>query len=211
MSTIARETRSPARMETGEGPRATVGEAVSLHRRARACPSSSQAGAGFTRLARLARLEQKTVVRERLLPNGAWREEPLPGPYRRAGACPPRSLDLRENRTPTKAVFRSNRGTARDRPSPYGDREAALQTVARGPVPRDRSIRVKNARRPKPFPRPRHGEGQALALRLTETALHTVSRGPVPRDRSTRAKTERQPRPFSSRSRHGGGQAPALR
>ena len=58
------------------GPRATVGEAVSLHRRARACPSSSQAGAGFTRLARLAREEPETVVRARLIPNGAWRGNP---------------------------------------------------------------------------------------------------------------------------------------
>ena len=37
--------------------------------------------------------------------------------------------------------------------------------VARGPVPRDRPTRAKNARQPKPFSRSRHGEGQALALR----------------------------------------------
>ena len=43
---------------------------------------------------------------------------------RSAGACPPRAFDLSENRTPTKAVSRSDRGTARDRPSPYGEREA---------------------------------------------------------------------------------------
>ena len=40
---------------------------------------------------------------------------------RSAGACPPRSYDLRENRTPAKAISRANRGTARDRPSPYGE------------------------------------------------------------------------------------------
>ena len=58
---------------------------------------------------------------------------------RSAGACPPRVLDPREKRTPTNAVFRSDRGTARDRPSPYGETETALHTVARGPVPRERS------------------------------------------------------------------------
>ena len=43
-------------------------------------------------------------------------------------------------------------GMARDRPSPYGERETALHTVARGPVPRDRPTRAKNAHRPRPFP-----------------------------------------------------------
>ena len=38
-----------------------------------------------------------------------------------------------------------------------------------------------------------------------------VARGPVPRDRSTYAQTARQPKPFPSRSRHGEGQALALR
>ena len=70
-----------------------------------------------------------------------------PSPYgkrhaffpRRAGACPPRVLDPREKRTQTNAVFRSDRGTARDRPSPYGETETALHTVAREPIPRERS------------------------------------------------------------------------
>ena len=50
-----------------------------------------------------------------------------------ASGFPPRSFDLREKRTPAKAVSRADRGTARDRPSPYGERETALHTVARGP------------------------------------------------------------------------------
>ena len=81
-------------------------------------------GAGFTRLSRFSRLSvargpvpcerpraPKTVVRERLIPNGAWRGEPFLA--RSAGACPPRSFDLRENRTPTNAVFptEARRGT----------------------------------------------------------------------------------------------------
>ena len=64
------------------------------------------------------------------------------------------------------------------------ERRTSPWPVARGPVPRDRSTCAKNARRPKPFSQPRHGEGQALALRLTETALQTVARGPVPRERT---------------------------
>ena len=104
----------------------------------------------------------ETVVRERLLPNGALGGEPCLA--RSAGACPPRSFDLRENRPPAKAVFRFDRGMARDRPSPYGKLHAFL-TVARGPVPRDRTTCAKTERQPTPFPRPRHGEGQALALR----------------------------------------------
>ena len=50
---------------------------------------------------------------------------------RSAGACPPRSFDLRKNRTPTLGVFRADRGTARDRPSPYGEMEAAFHRRAR--------------------------------------------------------------------------------
>ena len=77
--------------------------------------------------------------------------------HRRAGACPPRSLAC--------ANAMIDRCMARDRPSPYGERETASSTVARGPVPRDRSIYAKTERQPTPFPRPLHGEGQALALR----------------------------------------------
>ena len=81
-------------------------------------------------------------------------------PHAQASGFPPRTLDLRENRTPAKAVSRSDRGLARDRPSPYGEREVALQTVVRGPVPRD-------------LPRARwSGEGQAFALRVYVTRQH---------------------------------------
>ena len=71
-------------------------------------------------------------------------------PTKKTHAAPGRFLDL---------------GTARDRPSPYGGRETALQTVARGPVPRERQTRAKNARSPRPPFRSRHVAGQALALR----------------------------------------------
>ena len=82
---------------------------------------------------------------------------------------------------------------ARDRPSPSGERETVLTTVARGPVPRECSICAKTARhgrfldrgtaRDRPSP---SGE--------RETVLTTVARGPVPRDRPICAKTARQGR-----------------
>ena len=46
--------------------------------------------------------------------------------HRSAGACPPRLFDLRENHPPAKAVSRVDRGTARDRPSPYSIRVFSL-------------------------------------------------------------------------------------
>ena len=57
--------------------------------------------------------------------------------YRSAGACPPRSPDLRENGTLAKAVSptEARRGTG-PRPTVKGRR---FFTVARGPVPRDHS------------------------------------------------------------------------
>ena len=99
---------------------------------------------------------------------------------RSAGACPPRSPDLRENRTPATALSRADRGMARDRPSPYGE-GGRFFPVARGPVPREKMHRNTVARGPVPRDR---------------NTLTTVARGPVPRDRQTRAKTERQPRLF---------------
>ena len=52
-------------------------------------------------------------------------------------------------------------------------RKNAAATVARGPVPRDRSNETKNVRSPKDhgrfLVRPRRGEGQALALRFGGT------------------------------------------
>ena len=50
--------------------------------------------------------------------------------------------------------FPLNQGTARDRPSPYGEGEVALHTVARGPVPRARPARRTHAV-PGCFPRDR--------------------------------------------------------
>ena len=78
-----------------------------------------------------AKTERQSVVRARLIPNGAGSGDP--------------ALQRMSARLP--------QGMARDRPSPYGEGEAAWQTVARGPVPRDLSCA------------PGHGEGQALALR----------------------------------------------
>ena len=62
---------------------------------------------------------------------------------RSAGACPPRSPDPRENRTPTNAVFRSDRGMARDRPSPYGKRHAFFNRSAGACPPRSLDLREK--------------------------------------------------------------------
>ena len=76
--------------------------------------------------------------------------------HRSAGACPPRSFDLREKRTPTNR-FPPDRGTARDRPSPYGEggrffhRSAGAlgcHTRIRAGFPRDRTPYAKNARQP---------------------------------------------------------------
>ena len=97
-----------------------------------------------------------TVVRARLISNGTWRGEPLPGPQR--GGLSPAiaivmmcvSLSVVCDRLITNGTW--------ERRTPSGP-------AARGPVPRDRPICAKTARQPRPFPRPRHGEGQALALR----------------------------------------------
>ena len=74
------------------------------------------------------------------------------------------------------AVFCDARSLARDRPSPYVGRGIFLCPVARGPVPRDLPTCTKNARCPKGhghfLSRSRHGEGQALALRLTRTVSY---------------------------------------
>ena len=53
-------------------------------------------------------------------------ERRTPSLARSAGACPPRSPDLREKRTPTNRF--PDRGTARDRPSPYGKRHVFLSS-----------------------------------------------------------------------------------
>ena len=61
--------------------------------------------------------------RSRLLPHGKRSRSG----YRRAGACPPRSFQAPERGGPRlhpriRAGFPRDRGTARDRPSPYGNR-----------------------------------------------------------------------------------------
>ena len=57
-------------------------------------------------------------------------------------------------RGPVPREFSVDRSMARDRPSPYGNREATLQTVARGPVPRERWItRTMTGRRSMKHPR----------------------------------------------------------
>ena len=118
--------------------------------------------------------------------------------------------------------FRVARDTC---PSPYGQ-EYRPWPVARGPVPRDRSICAKTIRSPegpdgfchvrsmardRPSP---YGRERGFPPTATKTATRTVARGPVPRDHSIRAKTVRSPRGprrFLSRSQHGEGQALALR
>ena len=76
----------------------------------------------------------RSMARDRPSPYGEGGAAPRKNAseYRSAGACPPRSFDLRENRPPTNAIFRADRGMARDRPSPYGEGRRFF-TVARGP------------------------------------------------------------------------------
>ena len=88
-------------------------------------------------------------------------------PHAHPSGFPPRAFDLGEKRTPTNAVSLSTeawRGTG-PRPTVKG---AVLRlrnrpvTVARGPVPRERSTYAKTTRRPRPFPVPieaRRGTG----------------------------------------------------
>ena len=97
------------------------------------------------------------------------------------------------------------RGMARDRPSPYGFPLRFLLIVARGPVPRDRSVLREHGegqalalRFGKGSVLREHGEGQALALQFPRRFPPIVARGPVPRDRSVLRE-------------HGEGQALALR
>ena len=101
-----------------------------------------------------------------------------------------------------------------------------MHTVARGPVPRERSTRAKNARRPRLSSPDGTARDRPSPYDETETALHTVARGPVPRDR-TRApvtvvrdrlipngKSRRSCPTEEARTRarwHGEGQALALR
>ncbi len=116
------------------------------------------------------------------------------------GTCPPRSLSI-------------DRSMAQHRTAPYGLR--APSTVARGPVPRDRSIHTKNARSPRTsaiFSADRCMARHRTApygLRPPSTVARgpvprdrpnhtnpplTVARGPVPRDLPTYTKNARSPR-----------------
>ena len=153
----------------GTGPRPTV-NGTFFHRSAGACPPRSlacprawsQIGAGFTRFTRLARLGAGDCSSGSPDPERRMARRTPSGPVARGPV--PREHPTRAKNARQPSLF-PDRGTARDRPSPYGKRHVVL-TVARGPVPRDRSTRAKNARRLTPFPsRSRHGEGQALALR----------------------------------------------
>ena len=130
---------------------------------------------------------EETVVWDRLIPNGRMGRRNLSGPVAR-GPVPRDRTICAKNHPPAKAVSRSDRGTARDRPSPYGPRHVfsprsadprenrprprpfSVQTEARrgtGPRPtvsgkffyRNRPTRAKNARRPKPFPVPHRRDG----------------------------------------------------
>ena len=111
-----------------------------------------------------------------------------PSLARSAGACPPRAFDLRENRTPTKAVSRADRGMARDRPSPYGETETALHTVARGPSPAIRAGERVSPASARPtqkthanqsrFPDRGTARDRPSPYGGREAALKTVARGP---------------------------------
>ena len=87
-----------------------------------------------------------SVVRARLIPNG---QEENPCLARSAGACPPRTFShpICSSGSPDPERRKSRRSCTTEMST------SASSTVARGPVPRDRS----RARWP--------GEGQALALR----------------------------------------------
>ena len=69
--------------------------------------------------------------------------------YRSAGACPPRSSNLREKRMSAKAFspVEARRGTG-----PRPTVSSTFFPVARGPVPRDRPTCAKNACQPMLFP-----------------------------------------------------------
>ncbi len=104
-----------------------------------------------------------TVVREHLLPNGS-----------RAGA-------LALQRGGAHAGPMARRGTG---PRPT-ERRNPSGPVARGPVPRDRSTRAKNARRQRPFLVSTDGPARDRPSPYgEENRSWPVARGPVPRDRS---------------------------
>ena len=74
-----------------------------------------------------------------------------------------------------------DRGTARDRPSPYGETETAWHTVARGTGPRDRSTYAKTERQPTVSPSIEAWRGTGPRPTVNGTLFLTVARGTGPR------------------------------
>ncbi len=98
--------------------------------------------------------------------------------YRNARACPSRSFDGPEHGGGQAPALRW--------------RGNFFYTVARGPVPRDRSMARKHLLRrsaracpSRASDGPRHGGGQAPALRWRGDIFYSVARGPVPLPRAT--------------------------
>ena len=92
--------------------------------------------------------------------------EENPSLARSAGACPPRSSDPREKRTPAKAVFpiEARRGTG-PRPTVNG---TLFFTVARGTGPRDTVHEKKRGRQPSRPPPARDMKQQHELLPLLD-------------------------------------------
>ena len=134
--------------------------------------------------------------------------------YRRAGACPPRAFDLRENRAPPQAVFRADRGMARDRPSPYGKRHAFFNRSAGACPPRSFDPRENRTPANAVFPtearrgtgpRPTvKGGGLATIARFGSGRSRTTVTGVRGRSRGT------GPRATGQDEKKRGGQAPTL-
>ena len=103
---------------------------------------------------------------------------------------------------------------ARDRPSPYGETETASPTVARGPVPRDRPTRAKNARQPRQFLVPIEawrGTGPRPTVKERHPFLARSAGACPPRAFDLRENRSLAKAVFPFRPRHGEGQALALR
>ena len=78
---FATQNPTPPARETGPRVRLRAPEPGAREEQGHACQDDQVfLIVPLTGLSRLARLEQMTVVRDRLIPNGAWRGESLPGP-----------------------------------------------------------------------------------------------------------------------------------
>ena len=141
---IAGETRSHARMETSEGPRATVCQAASLHRRARACPSPCLGrgnGVGrWTIFAQVVRSRGKPARMRVWHPRAPALRYARPPPFHRRGEGLSLAVPRSGKRRWFACVFRAGRTIAGDRPPRYGMPGRLPSTVGRGPVPRHASI-----------------------------------------------------------------------